>query len=414
MFRADIINGFPRYGMFAAMLAFVGLPIYIHAPKFFVDEYGVSLTAIGAVLLGVRLLDFVQDPLLGWFSDQLGRNRAMVAWISAVILGVGMFALFFVTPPISALIWFALCIAVIFTAFSLLTILFYAQGVRKAEGLGSGNHTRLSTWRETGGLIGLCLACVLPFAFQVLTPDLGKPLALYSVVFVGVALWAAFTMRGEWSDQAVVAQSHGFGILSEPILRRLLIIAFLNAAPVAVTSSLFLFYVEGRLGAPNAAAAMLLLFFLSAALAAPVWGYVAHRIGTKQTLMIGMILSVVTFGFAFGLGTGQVMAFGVVCVLSGAALGADMTLLPALFARQVAASDSKSGQAFGLWSFAVKATLAIAAITVLPTLDMAGFNVGGANDEDSLLVLSILYALVPCVLKTLALIILFFTQLDEV
>jgi len=414
VFRSDIINGFPRYGVFAAMLAFVGLPIYIHAPKFFVDEYGVSLTAIGAVLLAVRLLDFVQDPLLGWYSDRLSGNRTMIALISSIVLGLGMFSLFFITPPVNALVWFAVCIVVIFTAFSLLTIMFYAQGVLKAEGIGSDNHTRLSIWRETGGLIGLCLACVLPFAFQVLTPDLGKPLALYSVVFVFFALWAAFTMRGEWGDKVVVSQSQGLGLLSEPKLRRLLLIAFLNAAPVAVTSSLFLFYVEGRLGAPDAAAPMLLLFFLSAALAAPFWGAVANRIGTKQTLMIGMILSVVTFGFAFGLGTGQVAAFGIVCVLSGAALGADMTLLPALFARQVAASGSKSGQAFGLWSFAVKATLAIAAITVLPTLDMAGFNVGGANDGSSLLVLSILYALVPCVLKTLALIILFFTQLDEV
>ena len=32
------------YALFAAMLGVAGLPIYIHAPKFFVDTYEVSLS----------------------------------------------------------------------------------------------------------------------------------------------------------------------------------------------------------------------------------------------------------------------------------------------------------------------------------------------------------------------------------
>ena len=38
------------YAIFAATLAAAGLPIYIHAPKFFVDEYGVSLASLSGVL----------------------------------------------------------------------------------------------------------------------------------------------------------------------------------------------------------------------------------------------------------------------------------------------------------------------------------------------------------------------------
>jgi GPH family glycoside/pentoside/hexuronide:cation symporter len=55
----------PSYSLFAALLAAAGLPIYIHAPKFYVDEFGVSLAALGTVLFGLRLIDVVQDPLLG-------------------------------------------------------------------------------------------------------------------------------------------------------------------------------------------------------------------------------------------------------------------------------------------------------------------------------------------------------------
>ena len=40
----------PAFGLFAAMLSAVGLPLYIHAPKYYVDEYGVSLAALGSVI----------------------------------------------------------------------------------------------------------------------------------------------------------------------------------------------------------------------------------------------------------------------------------------------------------------------------------------------------------------------------
>ena len=67
-------SALPGYALFAAMLASAGLPIYIHAPKFYVDEYGVSLVGLGGALFLLRLIDFVQDPLLGWLSDRLRKH----------------------------------------------------------------------------------------------------------------------------------------------------------------------------------------------------------------------------------------------------------------------------------------------------------------------------------------------------
>ena len=68
---------------------------------------------------------------------------------------------------------------------------------------------------------------------------------------------------------------------------------FLNAAPVAVSSTLFLFFVESRLAAPGWEGPLLLLFFLSAALAAPLWGRLAEQFGAKPVLLAGMVLSIV-------------------------------------------------------------------------------------------------------------------------
>ncbi len=125
---------------------------------------------------------------------------------------------------------------------------------------------------------------------------------------------------------------------------------------------MFLFFVESRLNAPEMAGPFLLLFFLSAALAAPLWGRAAERFGAKQVLLIAMFLAILAFASAVTLGTGDVWAFGLICVASGAALGADMTLLPALFARRMELISPGASEGFGLWSFVSKFTLALAAV----------------------------------------------------
>jgi len=65
----------PAYSLFAAVINAAGLPIYIYAPKMYVDNYGVTLAALGTMLFALRMLDVVQDPLLGWVSERLGRAR---------------------------------------------------------------------------------------------------------------------------------------------------------------------------------------------------------------------------------------------------------------------------------------------------------------------------------------------------
>jgi GPH family glycoside/pentoside/hexuronide:cation symporter len=90
-----------------------------------------------------------------------------------------------------------------------------------------------------------------------------------------------------------------------------------------------------------------------------------------------------------------------------------MTLLPALFSARMARIAPEAGQAFGLWSLVTKFTLAIAAVTVLPLLEARGFVSGGPNTDGALWMLTLLYALVPCALKLLAIGLLASTPLEE-
>lgn len=401
----------PAYALFAALLASAGLPIYIHAPKFFVDEYGVSLAALGSVLFGLRLLDVVQDPLLGRLSERLRDHRAVAVAIACALMAGSMYALFAVPPLLPPLVWFGLTLTGVFSAFSFLTICFYAQGVAKAGTLPGSGHLSLARWRETGALLGVCVASVAPVAFG---SFMGAPFTGFAVGFAVLSLASVIAMRGEWRSVGL-PEATGFGtVLRDAVARRLLLIALLNAAPVAVSSTLFLFYVETVLVAPGWEGPLLLLFFLAAAVAAPFWGGLAERFGPKHVLLAAMVLAIFAFGGALFLGAGNTLAFAVVCIGSGAALGADLTLLPAMFATRMAKIAPSAAEGFGLWSLVSKFTLAFAAVMLLPTLELAGFESGSeSNPATAITTLTWLYAGLPCGLKLLAITLLARTKFEK-
>lgn len=406
-------NRLPAYALFAGLLASAGLPIYIHAPKVYVDNYGVSLAALGTVLFGLRLLDVVQDPLLGRLAGRLQERRGVSVAVGLAAISTGMVGLFAISPPVMPIIWFAVTLTLVFSGFSFLTICFYARGVQKAGELCVGGHLRVARWRETGALIGVCVAAIAPVLLAVASD---APFSVFAWGFTALAFVAGIAMAGEWRAVRREVEPSGFGIvLSDPLARRLLFIALVNAAPVAVSSTLFLFFVETRLGAPGMEGALLVAFFLSAACAAPVWSWLAERFGTSKVLGIAMVLSIAAFGNAFFLEAGDWIAFALICVASGAALGADMTLLPALFSARLAQISTGTSEAFGLWNFVSKFTLALAAVALLPALEFSGFAGGapGTNPDSALWMLSILYAGVPCGLKLLAIWLLVTTRFEE-
>ena len=370
--RQPAASRLPAYALFAAMLSTAGLPIYIHAPKFYVDTYGVSLSALGAVLFGLRLLDVVQDPLLGRLAEALRHRRSLAVMLAAGLMAIAMLGLFAVDPMLPPLVWFGLTLALVFTGFSFLTICFYAQGVAKAERLISG-HLTLARWRETGALLGVCAASVAPV---VLGLWFARPFAGFAVGFAVLTAGAVWTMRREWVATDETAPVGFAAILRDPPARRLLLIALFNAAPVAVSST---------------------------AVAAPGWSLIAERVGSRPALLSAMILAITAFAGALFLGPGDVAWFALICILSGAAVGADLTILPAMFARRMAVIAPTGAEGFGLWSFVSKVALAFAAVVLLHTLERAGFRSGDAPNPDMALnVLTWLYAGVPCVLKLCA------------
>lgn len=398
-----------RNAMVASALAFAGIPLYIHAPQYFAEEMGLGLGALGAALLGARIVDSVQDPVLGWLADRIKGQREMWAAIASTLLIIG-FGILFTTPtwgdPLVRLIA-GLLLA--FTGFSALQIVLYDHGVAIAR-TGGDAHTRVALWREVGGICGICLAALTP---PLLTTAFGAPLAYtgYAIVFGVVMVLAAVFMTGHWQRSGIATTGSSIGdALRAPGVLAVLVFGFINALPTAITATLFLFFVSEVLVAEAHAGPLLLIFFAGAGAAAPLWAKLADRAGRRRTLALAMALAIGAFIWAWTLGEGDVGAFYVISLTSGAALGADMTLGPAMLAARI---KDGAPRVFALWTFLQKLALALAAGAVLPWLALAGFDPALPVTDEGRAALITAYALIPCALKVLAIAALTLIPKDE-
>ena len=402
-----------RFSSLAFVIGMAGLPVYIHAPKYFVDVYGISLVTMGVIIFFLRLVDVFQDPILGIIASKTTRFGALPIALSVVAMCVGMIMLFAIQSPVSPSLWFSISLFLVFSGFSFAYIRSYAQGLIN---LGAKDQIRLARWREVGTTLGICVAAILPTTLLLVSAD-GYP--LFAIFFCLIAILALMHVWSQFpaSNSTQDSQNSFSSLLSATRnlqIRNLLFLALVNSSPVALSSTLFLFFVESRLNAPDWAGIFLILFFLAAAIATPFWTKLADVHGVFKILKISMLLSIISFFGATFLAEGDGLIFSGICLLSGATVGADLALLPVLFARQIENSSIIPDLGFSLWNFVSKATLAFAAVISLPLLELVGFNSSGPNSENALLALTFGYAVLPCILKCISIFLLFKIMRGEV
>ncbi len=397
-----------RYGLLGMALAFVALPLYVVLPNYYAREFGVPLASLGAVLLAARLLDAFIDPALGRWSDRMfARSPALVLrWgvLAAAFLALGFAGLFFPQVargagqnPNTLLLWAFALLLITYTAYSALSVAHQSWGAR--YGGNEAQRSRVVAWREGFGLVGVLMASILPIVSGV-----GSSVAMFCVVLI-CGVWAWCVAAYPPSSPAGAAETSVWQPLKQPAFRKLLAIFMVNGIASAIPATLVLFFIQDKLQAPKAfEGAFLGVYFLAAALCIPLWLRVIARFGLARSWLAGMVLAVLVFMGAAGLGAGDVAWFMLVCALSGVALGADLTVPSAMLAGLIAdAGDSGSaeGAYFGWWNFATKLNLALAAGLALPVLQAFGYA-PGARSPEALSALVLAYCILPCALKCIA------------
>ena len=390
------------YGLFGLPLALVALPIYVYVPQFYAARFGLSLTLIGAALLIARILDALIDPVIGLWIDrqrEAGGYRRFIL-LSLPLLVCGFIALFH--PPqdsvIQPFVWFLFSLMVVYLGFSLATIAYQSWGATLTQA--RAQRSRLTAVREACGLAGVIIAAALPgFA------DLGWLTLVFIASLLATAILLLHHAPRPKYAQPGLTQSHGsFAPFRNSRFRWLFAVFLLNGIAAAIPATLFLFFANDRLGLPQYAGLFLVIYFIAAALSMPLWVALAKRHGEQRAWLVSMCLSIVVFVWAYTLAPGAGRGFALICILSGFSLGADLALPAALLAAVIGKAGhigSHEGAYFGLWSWATKMNLALAAGISLPLLELLGY-LPGTTDVQGLHALAVAYALLPCVLKASA------------
>ncbi|SHH25812.1 MFS transporter [Massilia sp. CF038] len=388
------------YGGFGLPLAMVALPIYVYLPQFYAARAGLSLAAIGAVLLTARIAAAFIDPLLGWWIGRGQGAYPRFVSIGLPLLLAGFVALFH--PPalgtLASLVWFLGTLMLVYLGFGIATIAHQSWGAALTQA--PAERSRVSGVREACGLAGVVLAAGVTGAagYGALT------IAFCVAVLIGAAVLLAWSPRAATSDTA--PPSPVFRQMAVPFhearFRSLFGVLMVNGVASAIPATLFLFFAADHLRLAAMSGLFLILYFGAAAVSIPAWVALAVRYGEARAWVGGMLLSCAVFIWAFGLAPGAAVAFGAICVLSGFAVGADLALPPALLAGVIAKaghSGSREAAYFGVWNWGVQMTLALAAGISLPLLEWLGY-VPGTGAGTSALVAA--YALLPCALKLTA------------
>jgi len=397
------------YGGLGLPLAFVALPLYVVLPNHYASVYGVPLAMLGAVLLGTRLLDAVIDPLIGGWADLLFGHSPQRAWralaVAAVLLALGFRALFFpaVEGTTALLWWCAGGLAITYLSFSTVSVIHQAWGARL--GGDEAQRAHIVAWREGLSLAGVLVASVLPSL-----AGLGASTLVFTALLLGgtLLLWRAPLPAMPREAPAAAPLTLPW---ATPAFRRLLAIYLCNGIASAVPATLVLFFIRDRLQAPAFEPLFLTSYFAAGALSIPLWVRLVAHYGLARSWLGSMGLAIAGFGWATQLGAGDVAAFTAVCLASGVALGADLTLPSALLTgviQRAGHAQRAEGAYMGWWNFATKLNLALAAGLALPALQAFGYA-PGVRDEAALSALTAAYCLLPCALKLAAAALLTFT-----
>lgn len=408
--------GLLAYAAVALPVAMIGLPVYVQIPKFYHEAFGLQLATLGALLLGVRLLDAVLDPVLGHFSDiarQRGQPRLAGFAIGVPMLLAGSAALF--VPPAlgatAAAAWLAVASIMTYAALSLMQICHHAHGAEMARA--PDERIRVTAWREALTLFGILAGAALPAS---LAGDSGPAAGFARFIALFALLLVAGALITRWGAPPAVVASTGASLprlreaVALPLANRgfrwLAGIHLCNGTAAAVPATLVLFFVQDIIARPALAGTFLAIYFLAGALVMPLWPRLAARLGTARCWGLSMAFAAAVFAGAFALGAGDTVGFGCICALSGLALGADLALPPVLLAGVIEHDERtghgyRGGAYFGLWALVTKFTVALAAGLALPLVAALGY-VPASSDAQGLRALAACYALLPCALKLAA------------
>ena len=398
------------YGIAELPLYMMLIPVVVMIPNYYTQDLGMSLAVVAALPIATRLFDAFTDPLIGRLSDltrlRWGRRRPWIV-ASVPLLMISVYKLFMPEGEVGVFYLYGWLI-VLWTGWTMFLIPYFAW----AAELTPDYHERsvVTGFRSMMGVAGQLAAQLAPvialsvFAFGG-TANVLWLIGVLTLVTLPLVVVPAVTMVPEERNHVPTAIPLKGAIklmLANGPLKRLMLAFFFNYFGLAVTTSLYLFYIRSVIGEEERWVYILATFYACNMMAVPLWVSLSRRIGKHRSWAVSLCLISTAAPFYLLLGPGDLWLMMPVTILSGIAAGSFQALPNSMKADVIDIDTLESGENraalfFSVWSFVQKASIAVGGSVALGLLSLVGYESAKdtINSVEAIWGLKILFALVP-------------------
>lgn len=437
------------HGSLGLPLAVIGYPLAIWIPAHYSGGLGLSLAAVGTILMLARLTDVVTDPLMGEISDRFrtrfGRRKPWIA-LGTPVMMLGVWSLF-VPPEGVGVGYFLFWLTFFFLGSTMVGLPHRAWAAELSPDY--HQRSRVTAAREFYVLVGLMVAAAVPMIVEIMadrgagvsevlgslwseavgafTGDIldkkpvdratltGPVLTGLAFVVLGVLPIAAFVVLTFVKEpppalRERVPLREGLAHLwRNGPMKRVLLIALLVTFGEAFRNAVSLFFIRDIVGIPTIGAAYF-FYFIAGLGAIPFWLWLGRRIGKHLAFMGTLILVAMVSAANLFLSYGDYLPFFLLFIVKGFCYGG-LQFLPVAMLADVVDVDSarsggrRAGTYFAILGFSEKIAIAFGTGIPLNIVGLLGFDPAHGVDASSdagVLALRLVYCLGPIVFYALA------------
>lgn len=389
-------------------------PLLVNLPKHYAGLLGLSLTAVGLIFGAVKFLDIFFDPAVGMMMDRtrtkLGRYRLWLI-ISAPLLMIGTWMLFFAGPGVSEAYLF-LWLVVMYLGFSILVLSQVAWGAVLATDY--DERSKVYAVGSVMGVLGGVAALLVPILMHKEGAEGVRLMGMIVLVTVPLTTLVVTVLTPEPmprinpEDRASLRDFPS--LIVHPAMRRLLLADLLMTLGPAITSPLYLFFMQQARGYTEAESfVMLILYSVAGLIGAPLWAISAMKFGKHRSLILAAILYAVCQGVLPMLPSRSFLLLAPGMFIAGGIASSFAFLVRAMVADvadqvRLETGKDRTGVLYSLVTSTAKIGTASAVAIALPLLATLGFDPtpGATNSAEALNGLLLIYTVPPVLMVLLA------------
>jgi len=309
----------------------------------------------------------------------------------------------------------------LYAGWTLFTIPYNALGAELSSS--SADRTRLAAAREGAVVLGITLASSFPLILVWLS--IPEPAHFLYIVMLTLVVGAAaiflflFFVPEHRANKRPVSNSSPLRSRFGGPVKTMFSAWFFNNLANGIGTVLFPFFLTDFLKCSDIEKAGLIFIYFGAAIAGlPIWLHLCSRFQRKHLWLASICIVSITFVFVPFLPERAIFGFGVVCLVTGVCLGADLALPASMFA-DITDWDHKDvgfdrrSSLYAIWMLISKLGLALAAGSSLPLAAWYGFQPNMTNDPASLIALATIYAIGPVAIKLIVIALIVLRMGDE-